>query len=101
EAPEEPPDRALSQLPEVKAKLTEMLRLHYEHWVNEKLPVLGGRTPLEAVNDRDGREIVESLILQAERDGKKANSPVDESILLQLRQRLGLALYPAVDKRDK
>jgi uncharacterized protein YjeT (DUF2065 family) len=91
EAPEEPPDRALSQLPEVKAKLTEMLRLHYEHWVNEKLPVLGGRTPLEAVNDRDGREIVESLILQAERDAEKANSPVDESILRQLRERLGLA----------
>lgn len=34
-----------------------------EAWVHKKLPVLGGRTPLQAVNDPDGREIVQSLLI--------------------------------------
>jgi hypothetical protein len=38
-----------------------------ENWIFQKVPALGGRTPLEAVGDPDGKEIVESLLLDWER----------------------------------
>lgn len=48
----------------VRAKMGQEM----EAWVDLKLPVLGGRTPRQAVKDPDGREIVESLLLEWERD---------------------------------
>ncbi|OGA01964.1 MAG: hypothetical protein A3H35_04160 [Betaproteobacteria bacterium RIFCSPLOWO2_02_FULL_62_17] len=87
-------DQALAELPEVKARLTEMLEAHYERWVNEEIPMLGGRTPLEAVKDRDGREIVEGLVLQIERDGSSMKPPLDAGIVWRLRERLGLMSKP-------
>ena len=38
-----------------------------EAWVHRKVPVLGGRTPMQAVKDPDGREIIESLLVEFER----------------------------------
>ena len=40
-------------------------------WAHEKVPALGGRTPMQAVNDPDGREIVESLLVQWERHAEE------------------------------
>ena len=37
--------------------------------MRHKVPALGGHTPLQAVQDPDGREIVESLLLDWERCG--------------------------------
>ena len=80
----------LAESPGVQAKLAEMLEQHYDNWINEKVPLLGDRTPLEAVQDRDGREIVESLILDIERRSKATNLPLDETTVRRLRERLGL-----------
>jgi uncharacterized protein YecA (UPF0149 family) len=80
----------LAELPEVKAKIAEMMGRHYEHWVNEKIPALGGRTPLEAMRDSTGREAVEALVAQIERDGGRMRPPLDPDILRRLRERLGL-----------
>ncbi len=80
----------LAESPGVHAKLAEMLEQHYDNWVNEKIPLLGDRTPLEAVKDRDGREIVESLILDIERRSKATNLPLDDTTVRRLRERLGL-----------
>ncbi len=82
---------ALAELPEVRAKLAEFLDQHNEAWVHEKLPVLGGKTPLEAMRDRDGREIVTALVQQIERDGARMSPPLDASVVRRLRERLGLA----------
>ena len=87
-------DQALAELPEVKARLAEMLEAHYQSWVNEKIPLLGDRTPLEALKDADGREIVESLVLQIERDGSRMKPPLDAGIVQRLRERLGLIGKP-------
>jgi hypothetical protein len=38
-----------------------------EAWIHQNVPALGGRTPLEAVGDPDGREMVEALLLGWER----------------------------------
>lgn len=50
--------------PEARAAQEEMIRRHTEAWVHTKLPVLDGRTPMQAVEDPDGREIVEGLLTE-------------------------------------
>jgi hypothetical protein len=81
----------LAELPEVREKLSAMMAAHWEHWVERRLPILGNRTPMEAVRNPDGREIVESLVIQAERDGRSRNLQTDEGVFRRLRERLGLA----------
>jgi hypothetical protein len=58
---------ALLKDPEARSRIQEMIQKQVEDWVHQKIPVLGGRTPLQAVRDPDGREIVESLLLDWER----------------------------------
>jgi hypothetical protein len=81
----------LAEIPEVRAKISEMMAAHWEHWVEQPLPILGNRTPMEAVKDADGREIVESLVVQGERFGRNPPTPTDEDVFRRLRERLGLA----------
>jgi len=45
---------------------------------------------MDAVKDPDAREVVESLIIQAERYGRSLAMPTDEAVFHRLRQRLGL-----------
>jgi hypothetical protein len=81
----------LAERPEVREKLSELMAAHWEHWVDEPLPILGNRTPLDAVKDPDGREIVESLVIQGERFSRNPTSSTDEDVFRRLRERLGLA----------
>jgi len=84
----------LAAQPAVQAALAEMLRAHYRKWVNEQIPALGNRTPREAVSDADGREAVEALLLQLERDGARMHPPMDPGILREVREALGLSGRP-------
>ncbi len=81
----------LAELPEVRQKLAEMMAAHWERWLDQPIPMLGNRTPMDAIKDPDGREIVESLVIQAERHGQSMNPPTDEAVFQRLRERLGLA----------
>lgn len=80
----------LNSHPEVQAHLDEYLRQHYRSWPEEKLPALGGKTPLQAVKTRDGREMVEALLTDIERRGENSTPPLPEGIIGELRNRLGL-----------
>jgi hypothetical protein len=80
----------LAETPEVRALLAEHLRAHYRSWLDTKLPALGDRTPREAAGDADGREALEALVLQIERDGEGMQPPLDPSIPRELREALGL-----------
>lgn len=82
--------RQLADLPEIQAAIREMMIKHYDGWLNEKLPALKGRTPLEAVKQRDGRERVEALVAQIEADGHRMEPPLDDAIPRRLREKLGL-----------
>ena len=84
----------LKSHPEVREKMAEMLREHYRTWPHEKLPALGGLTPLQAVKTRDGREMVEALLVHLERSAHDADMPLDESIIVDLRKTLGLVQKP-------
>ena len=58
---------AILRDPEARRQMQKMLQKEVESWVHKKLPALGGRTPLQAVNDPDGKEIVQSLLIGWER----------------------------------
>jgi len=81
---------ALAELPEVQAHVQQLMAEHFERWVSDKIPALGGQTPLEAVRDPDGREKVMALLLEAERNARRMKPPVDPATLRRVRERLGL-----------
>jgi hypothetical protein len=58
----------LMQKPEVREHLSEIIGRHWDGWIDQKIPALGGKTPREAVKSSDGREAVEALLKDAERD---------------------------------
>ncbi len=60
-------DEAMLCDPEVKKQLQAVMQRQVESWIHQKIPALGGRTPLEAVRDPDGKEMVEALLLDWER----------------------------------
>jgi hypothetical protein len=61
--------------PEIKREFEAHVQRQVEGWVHQKIPALGGCTPLQAVADPDGREIVEALLLGWERHYEKPGSP--------------------------
>jgi hypothetical protein len=80
----------LMAMPEVQAALRESLRRHYRTWPDEQLPALGGRTPREAVRDAEGREAVEALLRQFERDMVRQDPALNAGIIDELRTALGV-----------
>jgi hypothetical protein len=80
----------LAETPEVQALMNDMMRRHYRAWVDDNIPALGDRTPREAVKDAGGREAVEALVRQIERDGPSMRPPLDPAIVRELRETLGL-----------
>ena len=90
-APRNAEEIELMQQPEVLAQIEQIQRHHYETWPEIPLPALNGRTPLEAVKDSDGREMVDALITQFERDATRMPVPVDAKTFAALRRRLGLS----------
>ncbi len=88
----------LNARPEVQAMLTEHLREHYREWLNIALPALGGITPLQAMSTSDGREMVEALLVDFERRGRRQQPPLDDSILSELRTTLAEAIPTASAK---
>ncbi len=60
-------EKEIEEDPESQKAARDFMQKEYDAWVDKKLPVLGGRTPKQAVKDPDGREIVESMLLQFER----------------------------------
>jgi hypothetical protein len=56
--------------PEVRRQIEAQVQKQVEGWVHTKVPALGGRTPLQAVADPDGREMVEALLEGWERQNE-------------------------------
>lgn len=81
----------LNSRPEVQAQIAEYMRQHYRNWPEEKLPALNGKTPLQAIKTEDGKEMVEALLMEFERSGKRTTPPLDPAIIAELRESLGLS----------
>ncbi len=87
-------DDALQRRPEVQAAMQQVSDAHWESWVHQPVPALGGKTPMEAVRDPDGREMVEALLTEFERSDRKEKSWQPRIDFTSLRNRLGLAKPP-------
>jgi hypothetical protein len=53
--------------PELQRQFAAELQNEVRAWIHTRIPALGGRTPLQAVADQDGKEMVEALLLGWER----------------------------------
>ena len=80
----------LNDNPEIEAEITEYMRQHFRKWPKMKLPALNDKTPLQSIKTRDGREMVEALLLDIERRSQQATPPLDPTIFVELREKLGL-----------
>lgn len=76
--------------PEALEAMREFMRQEMAAWVDKKLPVLGGRTPRQAVRDPDGREIVEGILLGWERKAERKTREILEPDVAAIRQLLHL-----------
>lgn len=80
-----------NSLPEVQAQIAEYMSQYYRDWLNQKIPVLKNKTPLQAVKTKDGREMVEALLIEFERRGEGLPLPLDAAIIAEMREKLGLS----------
>jgi len=60
--------------PEIRRQVEAAIQKQVEGWVHTKVPALGGRTPLQAVADPQGREMVEALLEGWERQNEVPGS---------------------------
>ncbi len=92
ESPPSSEHEELMQHPEVQAHVAEMFSRHWESWVDQEIPALGGKTPREAAKTADGREAVEALLKDAERGrGQDAfMTEINRKGTRQVRKTLGL-----------
>ena len=81
----------LENQPEMQEIMDAELSKHWDQWIYEKLPALGGKTPIEAVKDPDGREMVIALLDQFEHyDKKQPPQRKQHKYIERVRRRLGL-----------
>lgn len=77
---------------EIQALLRDQLTQYYRQWIDIGVPALGGQTPRQAVKTKDGREMVEALLLDLERRERGGvRVEVNREIAAELRATLGLS----------
>ena len=88
----DPDQDELMQIPEVRGQIEKTLFAHWENWVDAKIPALGHITPRQAVKDPDGRESVEAILLDAQRnmDANEQMRAAGTAAIAEARRRLGL-----------
>lgn len=77
--------------PEVRQHMEKMMKAHWDNWIMEPIPALGGLKPVEAVKTKDGHEMLDSLLTQFERDSV-ARPMVGQTVetIKSIRARLGM-----------
>jgi hypothetical protein len=95
------PDELIN-IPEVREHMEKVLFEHWNGWVDDKIPALGGKTPRQAVKNPDGRESVEALLMDAERHlaKNKQMRDIGPTAIEDVRRRLGLD-EPLATKAEK
>ena len=76
--------------PEVRLKLEETARQHWVTWFDVPIPALNNMTPREAAKTEEGRELLESLLLDYERHNDSPNENFMSPDIPELRRKLGM-----------
>jgi hypothetical protein len=75
---------------EVCLKLEETARQHWVTWVDLPVPALNNMTPREAAKTEEGRELLESLLLDCEHHNDGPNENLMRPDIPELRRKLGM-----------
>jgi hypothetical protein len=82
---------SLADLPaEARLKLEETARQHWVTWFDLPVPALNNMTPREAAKTEEGRELLESLLLDYERHDDADNENLMRPDIPELRRKLGM-----------
>lgn len=76
--------------PEVQELLEQQMQAHWEAWYNQRIPALQNKTPLQAARTKAGRERLEALLLDFERNNEEASQPHLRVDIEAMRKKLGL-----------
>jgi len=82
---------AAMESPEIKERMREMALEYWENWYRQKIPALGNRTPIQAAKSAEGRELLESLLIEYERHDPKPTNEALKPDVAAMRKRLGLS----------
>ena len=78
--------------PEYKEVIDAELKKHWDQWITDRLIALGNKTPVEAVKDPDGREMVIALLDDFERhDEIQPIGMRQKKFIDRAREQLGLS----------
>ena len=75
---------------ESRAKLAESARLHWDSWIDLPVPALNNMTPREATKTEEGRDLLESLLLELESRADGSDENLLQPDIAKLRRELGL-----------
>jgi hypothetical protein len=75
--------------PELRAIEDDLVRRHWEEWLDTRVPALGDRTPRQAARSAGGRERLEALLAEFARDAESGRRGAAPHVAL-IRERLGL-----------
>jgi uncharacterized protein (DUF2384 family) len=84
-------EESLKNSPEVQEAMKDVLKKHWEGWIDTELPALGGKTPRDAVQTKDGQEAVQTLLQDIENSDMNSSISVSQQPYVDwARQELGL-----------
>ena len=76
--------------PELRARMEETAKQHWESWFDLPVPALNDMTPREAAKTDEGRELLESLLLLYESHAEVSADNLFKPNVLALRRELGM-----------
>ncbi len=83
-------ERILTESPEVREYIATMMEQHWKNWLDSPIPALKNLTPRQAVKDPDGRELLESLLLEFESRNQIQDDEYMKVDTAKLRRELGM-----------
>ena len=83
-------DDEVLEIPEIKEKIQLMQKNHWERWFDEPIPLLKNQTPREAAMTKDGKERLESLLMEFEPHNLESPTNLMKADIVFLRKELRL-----------
>jgi hypothetical protein len=83
-------DRRFKESPEVQEIIKRKTEEHWKTWPDIPVPALRGLTPRQAAKDEEGRELLESLLLEFEATSGRKKNASERVDVAKLRRELGL-----------
>jgi len=88
----DPEQKELFEHPEVREMMRSQLDEHWKNWIHMNLDGLGGLTPVQAAETEEGREMLEAMFRQMERDDARQDPWMSQKAYIErAKKKLGLA----------